>query len=202
MIILWILLVIIIFSFLKKNSGEKAILTSRSEKHKRSDRSRIKDIDFTKEDRKIIFTIFENRCFNCGSTKKLTIDHHYPLEKGYGLKNSDGTYNAVLLCAKCNMKKSNKLPEYFYNDGQLKILKEKYRLKTNPKKNFDIYRLKDEKANIEFDYLGKRYKGIVNDVLEEEIKLLGVKNKIYLEIEDEGQKVAFPLKGIKNIKKL
>lgn len=202
MLILLILLGIIIFSLLKSSSGKRVILTTRSRRHKRNDRNRVKDIDFTKEDRKIIFDIFENKCFNCSSKKKLTIDHHYPLEKGYGLKNPDGSYNAVLLCSKCNMKKSNKMPDKFYSAEQLEILNEKYKLKRQRVEVYDIYHLKEEKAFVEFEYLGKKYKGIINDILEEEIKFLGMKNKIYLELDTGEQKEAFPIKWIKNMKKI
>jgi len=100
------------------------------------------------------------------------------------------------------MKKSNKLPENFYTEEQLLELEEKYGLKETPELNYDIYYLQRERAFIEFDYLGKIYKGYVCEILDDEIKLLGVKNKIYLEIEVDGEKEAFPLKGIKNMKKI
>lgn len=202
MYVLLILLGIIIFSFLLNKPGERAILIKRDKRHKRNDRNRIKDLDFTKEDRKIIFKKFDNKCFNCGSKKKLTIDHHYPLEKGYGLKNSDGSYNAVLLCSKCNMKKSNKMPENFYTPLQIKVLEEEYKLKKIQKEVYDIYNLKDERALIHFEYLGKKYRGNIENILEEEIKLMGVRNKIYIEISIEEENLIFPLNGIKNLQKI
>lgn len=202
MYVLLILLGIIIFSFLLNKPGERAILIKRDKRHKRNDRNRIKDLDFTKEDRKIIFKKFDNKCFNCGSKKKLTIDHHYPLEKGYGLKNSDGSYNAVLLCSKCNMKKSNKMPENFYTPLQMEILEEVHKLKKIQKEVYDIYNLKDERALIDFEYLGKKYRGNIENILEEEIKLMGVKNKIYIEISIEEENLIFPLNGIKNLQKI
>lgn len=202
MYVLLILLGIIIFSFLLNKPGERAILIKRDKRHKRNDRNRIKDLDFTKEDRKIIFKKFDNKCFNCGSKKKLTIDHHYPLEKGYGLKNSDGSYNAVLLCSKCNMKKSNKMPENFYTPLQMEILEEVHKLKKIQKEVYDIYNLKDERALIDFEYLGKKYRGNIENILEEEIKLMGVRNKIYIEISIEEENLIFPLNGIKNLQKI
>ena len=203
MTILLAFLIIIIFIFLIKNPHtENVILIKRDEKHKRNDRNRIKDIDFTKEDRMIIFKSFDNKCFNCGSKKKLTIDHHYPLEKGYGLKNHDGSYNAVLLCSKCNMKKSNKMPEHFYDPEKLQFLQTNYGLKKMEKEVYDLYKLKDENAFVEFSYLGKDYKGYVEEILQDDINLLGVKKKVYLEISIDGEKMAFPLSGVKNLKKM
>ena len=202
MYVLLILLGIIIFSFLLNKPGQKAILIKRDKRHKRNDRNRIKDLDFTKEDRKIIFKNFENKCFNCGSKRRLTIDHHYPLDKGYGLKNPDGSYNAVLLCSKCNMKKSNKMPEIFYSPLQIKVLEEEYGLKKIQKEVYDIYNLKDERALIDFEYLGKKYRGNIENILEEEIKLMGVKNKVYIEISMEDENLIFPLNGIKILQRI
>lgn len=202
MTILLILLAIIVYSLLHNKPGQKAILTKRARRHKRSDRNRIIDLNFTSEDRTIIFEKFQNRCFNCGSKKKLTLDHHYPLEKGHGLKNSDGSYNAVLLCGKCNRKKSNKNPENFYTAEQLGILKDKYGVKTEERDIEDFYSLQNENAFVEFNYLGKIYQGTVHNILEEEVKFLGMKNKIYLEIEINGEKHIFPIKGIKSLKKI
>lgn len=58
-----------------------------------------------------------------------------PLSLGYGLKNIN-KYNAVLLCKKCNNKKSNFLPTKFYTSSQLKILETTYNIQTH--KNIDI----------------------------------------------------------------
>jgi len=65
------------------------------------------------------FKLFGNSCFNCGSTSKLCLDHHYPLSKGYKLTKS----NAVILCNICNSSKGAKLPEDFYTEEQLNELK-------------------------------------------------------------------------------
>lgn len=57
-------------------------------------------------------------CILCGSQERLCVDHVWPLSKGFGLSER----NAVILCNKCNAKKSNKtlkeLPVYV----SLKIL--------------------------------------------------------------------------------
>lgn len=72
--------------------------------------------------RRFIKLKFNNTCFNCGSTKKLSLDHHKPLSKGHVLVES----NCVLLCRSCNSKKRDKDPENFYTKDQLKTLREVY----------------------------------------------------------------------------
>lgn len=61
---------------------------------------------------------FNNQCFNCESTNKLCLDHHYPLSKGYPLIEK----NAVVLCNSCNASKANKLPQNFYTEAKIKQL--------------------------------------------------------------------------------
>jgi hypothetical protein len=53
-----------------------------------------------------------------------------PLSLGFGLK-IDDEYNAVLLCKKCNNKKSNLIPTKFYTNSQLKELVSTYGIKTH-----------------------------------------------------------------------
>lgn len=200
--ILTIFLIIIIFSLLKSSSGEKVILVMRKRGHKRSDKNRIVDLEFSPDDRKYIFELFQNTCFNCGSKKNLTIDHHLPLEKGFGLKSEDGNFNAVLLCSHCNRQKSNKMPNKFYSKEKLQILEEKYGLKiVNDDINKDYY-LEYKNSIVEFLYSGKVYIGKVTNIIEKELRLLGVKSKLYLEIEVNGKKKLFPFKEIKKIKKV
>jgi len=78
--------------------------------NKRYHISTIMDSKYTHLSDLITRKIFNNQCFNCGSTSRLVIDHHYPLSKKFGLS----LYNAVLLCQFCNGSKHNKLPIDFY----------------------------------------------------------------------------------------
>ena len=49
--------------------------------------------------------------FICGATEDLTIDHHYPLSKGFKLTRD----NAVLLCRSCNSAKRDILPDIWHS---------------------------------------------------------------------------------------
>lgn len=75
-------------------------------------RARKKNINeiFTKEDADIIYDVCQNECLLCGTNDNLSIDHFYPISKGFAL--SIG--NAIILCRSCNSKKGNKLPEQFF----------------------------------------------------------------------------------------
>jgi len=66
--------------------------------------------NFGKEERKITMDAFEHKCFNCGATENLCVDHHRPLIKGNALTFG----NAVVLCKTCNSRKFDKDPEEFY----------------------------------------------------------------------------------------
>jgi len=83
---------------------------------------------FTAAERKIVLAKFSHRCFKCRCSYQkgnpLQIDHHYPLSKGFTLSIS----NAVVLCKRCNQKKSNLLPQEFYTSEELQILKEQYNI--------------------------------------------------------------------------
>lgn len=73
---------------------------------------------FTAAQRQRVKAQFRNKCFNCGATTGLHLDHHIPLSAGQPLAYG----NAVLLCATCNPRKGNKLPETFYTHEQLRTL--------------------------------------------------------------------------------
>jgi hypothetical protein len=53
----------------------------------------------------LIYTIGQNKCLNCSSDYKLTLDHIIPLDK-QGL---DGIANLQILCFTCNTRKGNSL---------------------------------------------------------------------------------------------
>jgi protein-arginine kinase activator protein McsA len=55
---------------------------------------------------------FDMRCFNCSSSERISIDHHYPDQPL-----SDR--NAVALCERCNESKGCKYPEHFYRADKL-----------------------------------------------------------------------------------
>ncbi len=75
--------------------------------------------NYTKADEDYTRRVFQNRCFNCGSTEKICVDHNNPLSKGFALTRK----NAVLLCFGCNSSKYTKIPAEFYSPAKLKKLK-------------------------------------------------------------------------------
>jgi len=77
--------------------------------------------NYTVDDERYTYNLFNNQCANCGSTDKLCVDHHYPLFKGNALTRK----NAVILCNYCNCSKGCKDPEAFYTPEKLQVIEEK-----------------------------------------------------------------------------
>lgn len=97
---------------------------------RREELKKLLDSNFTKEDKKYLFKLFENKCYKCGSKNHLEVDHHVPLTIAYPLKENK-KYNSVILCKNCNRKKADSLPQEFYTKQELKILENKYNIKSH-----------------------------------------------------------------------
>lgn len=98
----------------KKENKDKVALYSR----KRRERESNLDMDYSLLEFNITLGIFNYCCFNCNTKENLTIDHNYPLSKGYGLN----IYNAVVLCKICNSSKGIKFPDEFYTNEKFNKL--------------------------------------------------------------------------------
>jgi len=86
--------------------------------YRRRDRQCNLNTYLSSEDIKYIRLRFDNQCFKCGDKDDLTIDHHRPLGRGYGLS----VNNAVLLCRSCNSSKGIRMPWDFYAPEELEYL--------------------------------------------------------------------------------
>jgi len=112
----------------------------KSSRKRRAFKVSIKE-NFTTEQETFVKNRFNSKCFNCGSTEKLHLDHHFPLSKGNPLT----IKNAVVLCEYCNISKSDKDPEDFYTYDKLTELELKLgnnNCRWNLKKYFQQRRLK------------------------------------------------------------
>ncbi len=61
------------------------------------------------------FSLFNNRCFKCGSSMWLEIDHHIPVVLGGHLVPG----NLVALCSTCNNRKHDQHPASYYSSDEL-----------------------------------------------------------------------------------
>lgn len=98
-----------------KNNPDKRRKLGRDKARRRRERLAGVNQIFTKQMEDIVFEAFQDKCFNCGGTDRLCIDHHKPLVGGCALSLD----NAVLLCIHCNSSKSDKRPEEFYSINQI-----------------------------------------------------------------------------------
>jgi 5-methylcytosine-specific restriction endonuclease McrA len=74
---------------------------------------------FSKADKENVYELFNNKCFKCGATDNLALDHHIPFSRGGRLTIA----NTVVLCMSCNSSKNAKMPEDFYSKAEIKELK-------------------------------------------------------------------------------
>lgn len=65
-----------------------------------------------------LFSLFDDRCFKCGASSDLHLDHHVPQYLGGRLIPG----NVVILCARCNAAKHDLSPSEFYTGDQLAAL--------------------------------------------------------------------------------
>ncbi len=72
------------------------------------------DAGYSSADERFTRQLFGDRCFKCDSTQDLQVDHHYPMNLGFGLARD----NAVVLCATCNQSKGTTLPQDFYTEDE------------------------------------------------------------------------------------
>jgi 5-methylcytosine-specific restriction endonuclease McrA len=91
-----------------QNGGYKGI-TPAQKIHIIRRRELRKQLDSTYTTSDLLHTqnLFNQKCAVCNTVDNLQLDHWLPLSKGNGLTRT----NAVLLCSRCNRKKSNQLPE-------------------------------------------------------------------------------------------
>jgi hypothetical protein len=65
-----------------------------------------------------LISLFNGRCFACGSPQDLQLDHHVPLIRGG--RREPG--NIVMRCMWCNQRKWDYPPEEFYSSNELACL--------------------------------------------------------------------------------
>lgn len=68
--------------------------------------------------RRQLWALFNGRCFKCGSSSPLNLDHHIPQDLGGRLVPG----NVVVLCSHCNLRKGAADPRLFYTEEQLATL--------------------------------------------------------------------------------
>lgn len=206
-ILFFSLLVFVIFkSLLKNNSKDEKITfvkSNKREKKRRVNEKRYNDT-ISKKDREEILVKYNHKCFKCGSEKNLTLDHHMPLSLGYGFRKE----NIVVLCKKCNNKKGSLLPNDFYTEKEIIVLRDKYRinshetLKKITKREYSsiLNKIKDyEGKEVVFYYLGKVVKGRLLGVVEKkDVELYKTREK-YVEVEEDNSINLYRLKGIKEL---
>lgn len=110
----------------KNKNPDRMRVLKRAAEIRRRDRKSIACESVNSDFAKDVYRRFNNKCFNCGSTERLSIDHHHPLSGGHALNAS----NAVLLCVRCNSKKKDKHPSVFYDCSQIELLRSEFGVET------------------------------------------------------------------------
>jgi 5-methylcytosine-specific restriction endonuclease McrA len=95
----------------KKRKGFGKILHSAVYGANRKARKYGLESKITAQNIKDRYEYYGNKCYYCGSNKKLTVDHRFPLSKG-GLNCPS---NIVPACMSCNQKKGTKLESEFFD---------------------------------------------------------------------------------------
>ena len=66
-----------------------------------------------------LLALFDSKCFLCGATENLHIDHHVPFKRGGHLVSG----NLSVLCRRCNSTKGDLSPDLFYVPEELERIK-------------------------------------------------------------------------------
>lgn len=91
------------------NKDKRSEIDKKSRRKRRALKLEVNEC-YTHEDEQLTRQAFNHRCFNCGETDNLHIDHFHPLSKGNALI----LQNACLLCGSCNSSKGAREPIEFY----------------------------------------------------------------------------------------
>lgn len=205
--LLWIFILALI-AYLTKEGRKGNVKFEKAERNfkKRDFFEEHYDRHFTVEEKKRIFNKFSNSCFKCGSKKNLTIDHHMPLSMGYGLEEK----NAVVLCRKCNAKKSSRLPQHFYSEEELHRLEEVYGVFTDyelvsikkdeiEKEYEKLTKLYEGEVRVTFDYMGKKVEGYLLGVVSPSEAQFNKRREKYLELRENDEINLYKMTNIKQL---
>jgi DNA topoisomerase IA len=125
---------------------------------------------------------------------------------GYGLEEK----NAVVLCKKCNNKKSNRLPQYFYKEKELYELWEKYGIvtdynimsinKENIEKEYEkMNKIYSGEVRVTFDYMGKKVEGLLLGIVSPNEVEFNRKREKYLEVVEGNEVNLYKMVNVKRL---
>lgn len=104
-------------------STEKGAAVQRAAQRKRRAKKKAVSENYTKADEQVTYDLFGQKCFRCGATDQLCIDHFLCLEAGHALT----IMNAIPLCVPCNSSKGTKDPADYFTEAEMIIIKEKFK---------------------------------------------------------------------------